>query len=40
MNPDFVVLAAGKGTRMLGPSPKVLLPVGGIDEVAEKAKEL
>ena len=30
MNPDFVVLAAGKGTRMLGPSPKVLLPVGGI----------
>jgi len=29
MNPDFVVLAAGKGSRMLGPSPKVLLPVGG-----------
>ncbi len=42
MNPDFVVLAAGKGTRMLGPSPKVLLPVGGkamvqhiLDTVAE-----
>ena len=28
MNPDFVVLAAGKGASMLGPSPKVLLPVG------------
>ena len=42
MNPDFVVLAAGKGSRMLGPSPKVLLPVGGramvqrvLDTVAE-----
>ncbi len=42
MNPDFIVLAAGKGTRMLGPSPKVLLPVGGkamvqrvLDTVAE-----
>ena len=29
MNPDFIILAAGKGTRMLGSSPKVLLPVGG-----------
>ena len=29
MNPDFIVLAAGKGNRMLGSSPKVLLPVGG-----------
>ena len=29
MNPDFIVLAAGNGKRMLGSSPKVLLPVGG-----------
>lgn len=42
MKPDFVILAAGKGTRMLGSSPKVLLPVGGramaqrvLDTVAE-----
>ena len=29
MNPDFIVLAAGNGKRMLGSSPKVLLPIGG-----------
>ena len=29
MNPDFIVLAAGEGKRMLGSSPKVLLSVGG-----------
>ncbi|MEC7865294.1 MAG: bifunctional UDP-N-acetylglucosamine diphosphorylase/glucosamine-1-phosphate N-acetyltransferase GlmU [Pseudomonadota bacterium] len=29
MNTDFVVLAAGEGKRMLGPAPKVLLPVAG-----------
>jgi bifunctional UDP-N-acetylglucosamine pyrophosphorylase/glucosamine-1-phosphate N-acetyltransferase len=29
MNSDFIVLAAGNGKRMLGSSPKVLLPVGG-----------
>nr|MCS5549100.1 bifunctional UDP-N-acetylglucosamine diphosphorylase/glucosamine-1-phosphate N-acetyltransferase GlmU [SAR86 cluster bacterium] len=29
MNPDFIVLAAGNGKRMLGSSPKVLLSVGG-----------
>ncbi len=29
MNPDFIILAAGKGKRMLGSSPKVLLSVGG-----------
>lgn len=29
MNVDFVVLAAGKGQRMLGNSPKVLMPLGG-----------
>lgn len=29
MNSDFIVLAAGNGKRMLGYSPKVLLPVGG-----------
>ena len=29
MNPDFIVLAAGNGKRMLGSSPKALLPIGG-----------
>jgi bifunctional UDP-N-acetylglucosamine pyrophosphorylase/glucosamine-1-phosphate N-acetyltransferase len=29
MNTDFIVLAAGKGQRMLGKVPKVLLPLGG-----------
>ena len=29
MNPDFIILAAGNGKRMLGSSPKVLLPIGG-----------
>ena len=29
MNTDFIVLAAGNGKRMLGSSPKVLLPIGG-----------
>ena len=29
MKPDFIVLAAGKGNRMLSPLPKVLLPVAG-----------
>ena len=29
MNPDFIVLAAGNGKRILGSSPKVLLPIGG-----------
>ena len=29
MNPDFVVLAAGKGQRMLRNVPKVLLPLAG-----------
>ena len=29
MNTDFVVLAAGKGQRMLGTTPKVLLPLAG-----------
>ena len=29
MNPDFIVLAAGNGKRMLGSSPKVLVPIGG-----------
>ncbi len=29
MSPDFIILAAGNGKRMLGSSPKVLLPVGG-----------
>ena len=29
MNPDFIILAAGKGKRMLGSDPKVLLPVAG-----------
>ena len=29
MNPDFIVLAAGNGKRMLGSSPKVLFSVGG-----------
>ena len=29
MNPDFIVLAAGNGKRMLGSLPKVLLPIGG-----------
>ena len=39
---DFIVLAAGKGQRMMGPLPKVLLPLAGkamaqhiIDTVAE-----
>ena len=42
MNPDFIVLAAGKGQRMLGTTPKVLLPLAGkpmaqhlLDTVAE-----
>ena len=42
MNPDFIVLAAGKGQRMLGATPKVLLPLAGkpmaqhlLDTVAE-----
>ena len=29
MKPDFIVLAAGKGKRMLSPLPKVLLPLAG-----------
>ena len=29
MKPDFIVLAAGKGNRMLSPLPKVLLPLAG-----------
>lgn len=29
MNPDFIILAAGNGKRMLGSLPKVLLPIGG-----------
>ena len=29
MKPDFIILAAGNGKRMLGSSPKVLLPIGG-----------
>jgi len=29
MNTDFIVLAAGKGQRMLGTCPKVLLPLAG-----------
>ena len=29
MNPDFIVLAAGQGKRMMGSLPKVLLPVAG-----------
>ena len=29
MNPDFIILAAGNGKRMLGSYPKVLLPIGG-----------
>ena len=29
MNPDFIVLAAGNGKRMLESSPKVLSPIGG-----------
>ena len=42
MNTDFIVLAAGKGQRMLGTLPKVLLSVAGkpmaqhlLDTVAE-----
>ena len=30
MKPDFIILAAGKGQRMLGNQPKVLHEVGGI----------
>mgnify|MGYP003721355773 FL=1 len=29
MNTDFIILAAGRGKRMTGSLPKVLLPIAG-----------